>query len=503
MKRVLIVSVLLFCVPGFLSARTRFGSQPAESDSSLTWKSYSPSALQYDLDVLLKTSVDVHPYFYRAVDSVTFSREFMAVRNKLTTHMSRLEFYQLVAPLFSIFKNGHTSVAFPTQDWNSFINHGGRYFSYRIIYDNDNGMTVADSRDSSKVLPVGTKIIKINGYPADSLFNAFRRYRGGERENWRNNIISSSFSLYLWLNNITAPYEITYIEKSTDKEETLKTSGAVSSPVKESNSQISINEAPYSYEILPENIGLFNYKSMYSDKANPFGGFLKKLFTDLKGRSSRGLIIDLRKNGGGNTAYGIMLLNYLTDKPYKISSKKLWKSSAQMKSYIRNTLPWPMSWLTYRPFIWIAGMFRDEAKMFTANDGEVVELNFEEEKPVTDSLLFTGKVCFLIGSSTFSSAMALANAVGDYKLATLIGEETGGIPNEYGEIYYFNLPKTGLQVLMPSALFVRANGDSGDRRGILPDIEVKQKPEDTSNMKDTVLEAAKNWILQKQEEIKH
>ena len=59
-------------------------------------------------------------------------------------------------------------------------------------------------------------------------------------------------------------------------------------------------------------------------------------------------------------------------------------------------------------------------------------------------LRYSGNICVLTGSNTFSSANMLANAIKDYKLAILIGEATGEAPNDYGELYWIKLPNTGL-----------------------------------------------------------
>lgn len=56
---------------------------------------------------------------------------------------------------------------------------------------------------------------------------------------------------------------------------------------------------------------------------------------------------------------------------------------------------------------------------------------------------FDGPVCFLIGSRTFSSAVMLANGVGDFHLAMLIGEETGGHPTAFGEHMGFGCRAAG------------------------------------------------------------
>ncbi|MDP4174560.1 MAG: S41 family peptidase [Bacteroidota bacterium] len=336
--------------------------------------------------------------------------------------------------------------------------------------------------------------MKINGYSADSIFIEFAKYHGAEREDFKFKMVSGIFDVYLWLHNINPPYEIICQSKS-DQISSFKSEGRVLS----FKSSEVIQPAPsfnnYSFEILPENIGYLNYRLMRNDKENPFSEFLKNTFSELKTKHAKGLIVDLRKNGGGNSDFGKELLKYITDKPFRTSAKKIWRSSTQYKKYMRKQIPWWAGWATYPPVIWIAGLFTDETGMFTASDGECIELIREEEIPGENPLRFNGRVCFLIGPGTFSAAVDLANAVGDYRLAELIGEETGGIPNSYGEVYNFVLPNTKIEGGISSAYFVRANGNEKNGHGVLPDIKVRQSAEDMARNYDTVLEAAKKWIL--------
>jgi C-terminal processing protease CtpA/Prc len=88
----------------------------------------------------------------------------------------------------------------------------------------------------------------------------------------------------------------------------------------------------------------------------------------------------------------------------------------------------------------------------------------------------------------------LSNVIKDYKLATIIGEPTGEAPNDYGELYWNKLPHTGLSFYTCSKQFIRANGGAADPNPVLPDIVIKQNP---NNLKDEVLEFAKEWVIKK------
>jgi len=214
-----------------------------------------------------------------------------------------------------------------------------------------------------------------------------------------------------------------------------------------------------------------------SGEPEAFRTFLDDTFRQLSGHAIQGLVVDMRQNSGGDSSVGEELLSYITDKPYKMADRKEWKVSQQYKDYLRES-----------PTDGSASRYRKAAV------GEILTYAGQTTKPRDNSLRFKGAVCFLIGPRTFSSAVMLANAVGDFKLATLIGEETGGTPNEFGEVYTFKLPNSGIAVSISSARWVRANGDATDRHGVMPDIAVKASSDDRVRGIDAVLERAREWI---------
>ena len=85
----------------------------------------------------------------------------------------------------------------------------------------------------------------------------------------------------------------------------------------------------------------------------------------------------------------------------------------------------------------------------------------------------------------------LANAIKDYQLATLIGEPTGEVPNDFGEVITLQLPHTGISFFTSTKQFIRANGKADDRNPIMPDFFIRDNPSTTL---DEGLEFAKDWI---------
>jgi hypothetical protein len=86
----------------------------------------------------------------------------------------------------------------------------------------------------------------------------------------------------------------------------------------------------------------------------------------------------------------------------------------------------------------------------------------------------------------------LAEAVKVFGLATIVGEETGGQPNSFGNGFPFLLPRSQLTVTIATSTGIRANGNVADFSPVKPDILVRTTGADMRRGFDPVLERAKS-----------
>lgn len=121
--------------------------------------------------------------------------------------------------------------------------------------------------------------------------------------------------------------------------------------------------------------------------------------------------------------------------------------------------------------------------------GTILSRSVDLVPPRPNPLCFTGDVYVLTSATTFSSATNFCAAIKDVQLGTLIGEETGGVPSSFGDVYQFVLLHTGILGGVSYKYFVRPNGAS-DGHGVLPDREVPTTAADIVQGRDPVLEYA-------------
>jgi C-terminal processing protease CtpA/Prc len=101
-------------------------------------------------------------------------------------------------------------------------------------------------------------------------------------------------------------------------------------------------------------------------------------------------------------------------------------------------------------------------------------------------------VCVLTGPQTYSAGVEFADAAKAFGLATIVGEETGGQPNSFGNPLPLPLKRSGLAVQIATATSERANGDVTDFKPVIPDIIVRPTAADYRTGFDPVFERAVN-----------
>ena len=292
------------------------------------------------------------------------------------------------------------------------------------------------------------------------------------------------------------------------------------------HSTVAQSALTWKFEMRADGIAYLDFFGMDHGVRPQWQVFLNRTFQEIAARRPRGLIVDIRKNGGGDSELGDDLLQYLTDKPYRQASRKEWRFSTRVleaptasifftslwaapKERAIFSLPGPKQatlkkqnpspqfkrkLLAGAPE-WMREYLRENAPQWldlqshAATDETLTWDLSDLIRPNPNFVLrYGGPICFLIGQGTFSSGLMLANTVQDFHLATLIGQETQPC-NEFGEAFFFMLPNSGIDAMAPSATFIRANGDASDMHGVLPDVPVVEEAG-----KDVGLQTAITWV---------
>ncbi|MBL7740441.1 MAG: hypothetical protein JNK14_14585 [Chitinophagaceae bacterium] len=345
-----------------------------------------------------------------------------------------------------------------------------------LVQDIDNGAFIVQ-RDLSYAnrLPPFSRILSINGTPVQQLYEKYASFNGG-LEPWKKLMVKNNIRKLLFMDGIVSPFSIKAVVNNDTVQFT--TDGYTRYQADSISKVLSAETAPYKPFTLTfanSNIALIGFNSMDGSLRDSFSVFLRRSFTRIKERNAAGVIIDLRKNGGGDSGLGDTLISYISGKPYRNTAGMKMRISQHSKA--------------------LSEMRRASDPFKKWKNGKIYEYKVRSlVTPAANPLRYTGKVAVLIGPGTFSSANMLTNAIKDYQLAMLIGESTAEPGNDFGEIFSFMLPRTHIVATGAIKMFTRANGDEKDFGGIKPDMEVMNTFEDILQKKDKVLDKAAEWV---------
>ena len=180
--------------------------------------------------------------------------------------------------------------------------------------------------------------------------------------------------------------------------------------------------------------------------------YIARLFGEIREKGTERLIIDVRNNRGGSSDLVVYLLEFLTDKPFRMWSRVDIKLSDLLFQQRKE----------YAPFRHLAGLTVSESD--------------EPETPGHREDLFRGELYVLIGPGTFSAAAEFAAVVKNQKLGKLIGEETGGRRQSTGDAVLDYLPSSAIMCRVSSMVYhASCPTVEDDAYGTVPDVSLDEE----------------------------
>lgn len=209
---------------------------------------------------------------------------------------------------------------------------------------------------------------------------------------------------------------------------------------------------PSEFKILPNGVAYFAFNTCGNDA--PVKNFRSHL-DEIK--KAKGLIIDVRRNGGGNSDIGYQILSHLISKPVP---SNVWETPQYRASFF----PWG-----------------HKQEKFTGESGFLVPNKSQ----------ISVKTVVLAGAMTFSAAEDFASMVKMSKKIKIIGTPSGG---STGQPKMFSLPGGGGGRICTKRDRM-ADGTEFVGKGVQPDILVTETVKSIQEGRDLVLERAISEVL--------
>jgi hypothetical protein len=443
-----------------------------------------------DYEHMLLTLEATHPNLYAYISEDDFKKETNSLRLSINKSTEIRDFYIILLKTVSLVRQGHTAV-FTDFGFSKILHHRGIQFPYKIEYCN-NHVYVAENYSLVDTMSIGTEIIAINNTPITMIIEDFKPLLRTRPNGSIGKELSLVWSKYLWLiigesNN----YTIDFIRPFGNEIERTIVNGANGDLKKQKNRVKRTNSFSFNKS---DDIAIFSLNT-FDLNYQEFDSILTSGFREIESQGINNLIIDIRKNSGGNSSFIVPLMDYLTDKPYYQLSKSEVKTSEAAK----------LCFTTNPIFINAIKQARkaekDSEKIDLLEDcylnkpfGTLTAIKQNEEIPTKDKeYRFRGQLYLLTSNSTFSAATGFASVIKDYSIGSIIGEETSDNPTDYGSIILFDLPNSKVTIQNSTEYTVRPAGFD-DEHGVLPDYLISRTYSDLISGYDRVMDYA-TWMI--------
>lgn len=430
---------------------------------------FSIEELQEDFNFWRNRLEKKHPLLYLYTPKSEMNRFFDSIYQEIDHPMTEIEFYKTISPVVSKVQDGHNSII-PSKKVIENLRADSSLFPFDILWQNDRLFTHRNLSEDSK-LNDGLEILSINGIPAKTMYQEFKKRIPHEGNNWQlfQSNMNEVFRFYFHLlYGIYDNYEIEFLlpdgRKSIEKYAgaSLKTFSELRKTRHKVKPRpcIKLRFKDTTYQTALLTIHTFSPRTLRKSCKFKFRSRIKKYFKTLQDVETKKLIIDIRGNGGGNPDYVKFLLQHLFNEEFTQAEHSRIVKDKNIEEFC------PRTKKRWYPFNGV-GTYKPREK-----------------------LSFDGEIIVLMDGGTFSAAVELASVLKRYNRATFIGEETGGNPIimcGYTVKAKWKLPNTKIQVSPGTITSIYDDLSKNDGRGVIPDVVIETLPQHRIKNFDPVL----------------
>ena len=293
----------------------------------------------YDINALIYTVSEVHPNMYAVCNQGEFMSRVNAIEQEMPDTITRATLYKYVAPLLALLGDGHTHV-FPP--YNDILTKTVLRFPLQVDVDNQSGKITA--RYSLFGIPKGAEITEINGVSSADIIANLLQYVSGERRFFRLMKLKDYFSALFQLCYYADKYTIKYVWKNNIKETILK--GATFDEIRAEKKKVEKatgklletkkqEQKHFEYQLLEGGrVALMSF----NDCTDPSGMtvFLDSMITEINAKKVQNLIIDVRKNDGGDSRIGDLIFERISKVPFQQFGKAFMRITPTTQRLLKN-----------------------------------------------------------------------------------------------------------------------------------------------------------------------
>jgi len=139
----------------------------------------------------------IHPDLYYFIPQSNIDSLKAEVIKELDKPMTRLDFARKVIPLVVALGDGHTSLSFPSEERNDYLDKDGGIFPFEVMI-RENRLIIASNWSYDESIEAFSEILSINGVSSGKILNTMRQFVSAELDHFRDARIERTFRFHLW-----------------------------------------------------------------------------------------------------------------------------------------------------------------------------------------------------------------------------------------------------------------------------------------------------------------
>ncbi|GEP90816.1 hypothetical protein CTE07_24610 [Chitinophaga terrae (ex Kim and Jung 2007)] len=382
-----------------------------------------------------------NPFFY--ITKQEYEKQLNTLKGMLGDSIPVKQFALLLHKITSLLNDAHSTLQLSQPVFGEEYKKT-QFFPYKLIH-HGNKLYAPVGTD----IPAGSEIVAINGQKIPELYSDIQKIIPGVAA-FKAEAACRLFSYFVFLHDIKPPFTVEYRAPENKPGKITINEGVTYRAALSAN--FPHIAKPFDFKIIDTKLACLDIRTL-SAGISQLKAFLDTSFAAIKAQDIHTLAIDLRQNSGGNTELGELLFSYITRRPFSFGAKH-WKISQAYKDVLIANGD-------------TAEVYLQKPNGSTWQDAAVCK---PRENKFKSDVVFDGKVYFITGPFTFSSAMAVADVVKTYNLGTLIGEAPGERAMDFGEAFSIQLPHSKFRIQSTTSFSLGARCGETKNRLVEPDI---------------------------------
>lgn len=443
--------------------------------------------LQADFVVLKRAYEELHPGLYRYNSRAQMESNFKALAAELNHDLTLQQAYVAFSVFLAKIKCGHSYANFYNQPQAVadalFKGQDKVPFYFRWI---NRRMIVTKNFSEDERLKAGTEVLAINGVPTKKILERLLTIARADGSNDAKRInylevlgennyeaFDVYFPMFFPLKN--TQFELLVREPAASRTQTLRVRALTYderlAPVKaDVENRRGGSEQVWDFNFLDARTAYLRMPSwaLFNSKWN-WQQFLENSFDELVQKKTENLIIDLRGNEGGESV-GDAILSRLIKQDMRLEGFKRLvryrKAPADLAPYLdtwdKSFMDWGEAAVDFKDGFYTLTKYDDD------KDGNIIKAS---KNP------FEGRTFVLVDASNSSATFEFEQTLQKNKLATLVGQPTGGNQRGIngGAFFFLRLPNSKIEIDLPLiGLFpLGVRPDAGLQPDVLIEPDIK------------------------------